>query len=90
MDEWSDRWCSPEEAAELVAENRRLHPPVVNADMPTGQAQVYIMKAADGWRLYRSPDGRHPVMIRSADGTDGPAYRTPREALDARKVEMTR
>ena len=55
-----------------------------NADMPSGTAQVYIMRAADGWRLYRSPDGRHPVMI------DGPAYRTPREALRAREKEMSR
>ena len=63
-----------------------------NVDMPAGQEQVYILldSPSKGWRLYRSPDGRHPVMIRSADGTDGPAYRTPREALDARKVEMTR
>ena len=55
-----------------------------NVDMPSGVPQVYIMKAADGWRLYRSPDGRHPVMI------DGPAYRTPREALRARQCEMAR
>jgi len=52
----------------------------VNADMPAGQEQVYIMRAADGWRLYRSPDGRKVVVV------DGPAYRTPREALEARKA----
>ena len=55
----------------------------VNADMPAGQEQVYIMRAADGWRLYRSPDGRHVVVM------DGPAYRTPREALAARKAVVS-
>ena len=57
-----------------------------NVDMPAGQEQVYILldSPSKGWRLYRSPDGRHPVMI------DGPAYRTPREALRARQCEMAR
>ena len=55
----------------------------VNADMPAGQEQVYIMRAADGWRLYRSPDGRKVVIL------DGPAYRTPREALAARKAAVS-
>ena len=54
----------------------------VNADMPSGQEQVYVMRATDGWRLYRSQDGRHIEVM------DGPAYRTPREALAARRKAM--
>ena len=57
-----------------------MRPIAVHSDMPTGPEQVYVMRAADGWRLYRSPDGRHVAVM------DGPAYRTPREALAARKV----
>jgi hypothetical protein len=53
----------------------------VHSDMPTGADQVYIVRASDGWRLYRSPDGRHAVI-------DLPAYRTPREALAARRKAM--
>ena len=55
----------------------------VHADMPSGQEQVYVMRAPDGWRLYRSPDGRKVAVM------DGPAYRTPREALAARKVVVS-
>jgi hypothetical protein len=54
--------------------------PAVIGGMTLGPSQVYIMRASDGWRLYRSPDGRKPIFM------DGPAYRTPREALAARKV----
>ena len=50
---------------------------------PTEPEQVYIMRAADGWRLYRSPDGRKVAVM------DGPAYRTPREALAARKAGVS-
>ena len=55
----------------------------VNADMPSGQEQVYVALNEKGFYLYRSPDGRKGVVM------DGPAYRTPREALAARKAVVS-
>ena len=57
--------------------------PAVIAGMTLGPSQVYVARFADGWRLYRSPDGRKVAVM------DGPAYRTPREALAARKAVVS-
>ena len=57
--------------------------PVVVAGMTLGPQLVYIIHVSDGYRLYRSPDGRKVAVM------DGPAYKTPREALAARKAGVS-